>query len=364
MSRGSFQQYLRKAVSGEVMGTGAALTRFGLGLLEPVYQLLLTLNRALTRRRILPKPIYSIGNLIVGGTGKTPAVVWLARLIKEQGRHPAILTRGYRGEGNSVCFTHLTPGVSPELVGDEPCMLAKMLPGTLICTGRDRYQAGLAALKADPAIDCFILDDGFQHWRLARQLDIVMLDAANPFGNGHLIPRGLLREPPSALERADIILLSRAEGPFPYDLKLKLAPHTKAVTGVARVVPPSLVTFAEWQDGKTGLPAAVLKGNNVALLTAIGAPGQFKASLERLGAVVGYEAFFPDHHFWNSAEIEAVLNEAQAAGAQTVITTAKDAVKLERFYGGIPGLAEQLRILTLEFLVDDKEVLTTIQRKI
>jgi tetraacyldisaccharide 4'-kinase len=367
VNHGSLQKYLRQVISGEISGIGAALTRFGLGLLEPVYWLLLILSRGLIRRRTLPRPVYSIGNLTAGGTGKTPTVVWLARLLQEQGRRPAVLSRGYRGKGQSepVCFTHLTAGISPEQVGDESCMLAKLLPETLICVGRDRYRAGLRALEISPAIDCFILDDGFQHWHLARRLDIVMLDAVNPFGNGHLIPRGLLREPVSALQRADIILLSRAEGAVSNDLAPELAQHTRATIGTIKIAPPRLLTLPEWQENVKGIPAAsILTDAKIGILTAIGNPGQFRVAVQRQGASLAFFAEFPDHHSWSQSEIEGVLRQASAIGCEFLVTTAKDAVKLERFAGQLPGLAGLLRILTLEFTVDDKEVLAAIQRKI
>ncbi|HYH03310.1 MAG TPA: tetraacyldisaccharide 4'-kinase, partial [Bacillota bacterium] len=215
MKAGStLENYLLAVVRGEQTGFKARLVLLGLSILEMAYWVAIKLKYFSTGKQSLPVPVISVGNITAGGTGKTPTVVWIVETLRNAGLRPAVLTRGYRGaaqnEGliiSSADLHHLT-GVE---TGDEPYLLAKLLPGVTIAIGRDRYQMGLKALQADPDIDLFVLDDGFQFFRLQRQLDLVLLDAINPFDNRHLLPRGLLREPLSALRRAGMVLLTRSE---------------------------------------------------------------------------------------------------------------------------------------------------------
>jgi tetraacyldisaccharide 4'-kinase len=175
---------------------------------------------SLKYRRQLPRRVISIGNITTGGTGKTPATIALAEEAKRRFLFPVILTRGYRGKAKGPCFVSKGEGplLSAEEAGDEPRLMAERLTGVPIVKGADRYEAGLFALKEleaeswkhEPLV--FILDDGFQHWRLQRDKDIVLVDALNPFGNGTLLPFGRLREPLHSLERADIVVLSKSTG--------------------------------------------------------------------------------------------------------------------------------------------------------
>ena len=157
-------------------------------------------------------PVISVGNLSVGGTGKTPMVAWLVRTLATMGRRPAVVSRGYRGKaGKGPLRVADDRGIhaTADVAGDEPCMLAHALPGTTVIVGSDRIAGAREAIAC--GADAIVLDDGFQHRRLGRDLDIVLLDAARPFGNGRVVPAGILREPVEGLARADLIVLTRSE---------------------------------------------------------------------------------------------------------------------------------------------------------
>jgi tetraacyldisaccharide 4'-kinase len=194
-----------------------------MGIPEFLYSVGLSAKKAysLSRRRRLPCRVISIGNITVGGTGKTPAAIALAGEAKKRGGSPVILTRGYKGSAKGPCF--VTKGEGPLLnadeAGDEPVLMAERLKGVPIIKGSDRYEAGMFALQSlDPQLSTlgsrlFILDDGFQHWKLSRDKDILLIDSGNPFGNRALLPLGKLREPLSAIERADIVVLTKCQSP-------------------------------------------------------------------------------------------------------------------------------------------------------
>ena len=163
------------------------------------------------RVKRLPLPVISVGNITMGGTGKTPTVILIARELMARGKRVAVLTRGYGGslEGETrIVSDGEKLFLSPAEAGDEPCLLASSLPGLMVVMGSDRYRAGCLALK-ELSPDCFILDDGFQHQRLGRDLDILLLDGTAPFNNGWTLPAGFLREPISAVSRADLVILTR-----------------------------------------------------------------------------------------------------------------------------------------------------------
>lgn len=196
MKRNKLESYLLRVIAKEEKGFLPLLVLGLLNVLEIVYLVLLKLERASVKRDRLSVPIISIGNLVAGGTGKTPTVVWLVTFLKQSGFTPAVLTRGYRAKAQEqgLVFTNTDfKRLTPDFTGDEPYLLAGLLPGTVIAVGRDRYRSALKALAVHPEIDVFVMDDGFQYLKLQKDLDILLLDANAPFGNGHLIPRGTLR---------------------------------------------------------------------------------------------------------------------------------------------------------------------------
>ncbi|MCP4715069.1 MAG: tetraacyldisaccharide 4'-kinase, partial [Deltaproteobacteria bacterium] len=281
------------------------------------------------RSHTLPCSVITVGNLTVGGTGKTPTVVRLAKRLQQQGYRVAVVNRGYRGSmtataqvvsnGEACC-------AAAKEVGDEACMLAEKLPGIPVVAGRHRVAACRKARELCNA-QLILLDDGFQHLRLARDCDIVLINAANPFGNGYLLPRGILREPLTALKRASCILLTKTDTPGINTLTLKdrikhYAPGAPIFT--AAVKPASLRSLA------TGAPIAGddLSGQPVAGLCSIGDPENFFSMLQHLGAAPITRLAYPDHHQYQQQDYETI--QARSQKCSYILTTDKDITKIDQ----------------------------------
>jgi tetraacyldisaccharide 4'-kinase len=302
--------------------------------------------------RRLPYPVISIGNLTVGGTGKTPAVMALAERAKETGFHPVILTRGYRGGRKGSCFvsTGAGPLYSPQETGDEPYLMAKRLKGVTIVKGADRYEAGMLAInRSEGGLDkegkgpLFIVDDGFQHWGLQRDIDILLIDAVNPFGNGKLLPEGILREPLSSIKRADLIVLTKSDLIDERSIAetaetiRKTAPQTPVFR--ARHRPAELIA----PDGTTHRTDS-FRGRRVLAFAGIANPVYFQALLRAVGMDIVDFIPFRDHHDYSEGDIQEIKSRAMGLD---MVTTEKDLVKLEG--ASLPGNLYALRI---EFSVD------------
>lgn len=265
------------------------------------------------RERVrLPVPVISVGNLAAGGTGKTPLVIALADELLRQGRHPGVVARGYRRE----------PG---QTLNDEGREIASAL-GDLVPQRQDadRVAAGRALLQAHPRTDVLLLDDGFQHRRVRRDLDIVLLDGTHPLAAAHLLPRGRLREPPTALARADLVVVTRAEGLAPpqrLDRAMEIARFTDAPIAFA-------ATRVLRIEGLPDTHPATLYGLPVALLSGIGAPRAFRATVEGLGADVRWHVTTGDHRTVSPERWEALRERAHDVGARALLVTRKDAMKL------------------------------------
>lgn len=363
---GTWQTYLLRVISGDETGFGALVVRICLTGLEYIYRMLSGLKFITVRRHRLPVSVISVGNITVGGTGKTPTVIWLVRLLKAAGFTPAILTRGYGGtsQKSGLIFTnHDLANATAAVTGDEPFLLAKLLPDTLVAVGRERYQNALSALAINPAIDLFILDDGFQHWSLTRDLDIIVIDASRPFSNKHLLPRGFLREPLSSLKRAGVILLTRT-AKVDDDAIKKLTNEILTINpGVAFAIitekTSQLIPLVDFVSGRYGKPTSAvefLKGRKVSAITGIGNPRQFLASLENMGAEVGYFKAYPDHYHWEEAEIIDLIKGLAENDFSEMIITAKDAVKLGTFVDSFNHYKLSCYVLSLEFAVSDQQV--------
>ncbi|MEA2600499.1 MAG: tetraacyldisaccharide 4-kinase [Acidobacteriota bacterium] len=271
------------------------------------------------RARRLPRPVISVGNLHWGGSGKTPLVAALAAHLRDRDLAICILSRGYgsRGRGVRVVSAGAGPLLDPLVAGDEPVLLAGELPGVAVVVGPDRYQAGLEALRLAPAPELFLLDDGFSHLALARDLDLVAFPASDPFGGGRLLPWGRLREPLASMSRAHAAILT---GVSDWDdhgaaLAAALRPHGFTGPGFASVTRP----------GKPQLAA----GARVLLVTAIARPDAFTALARGLGFDVAGELRFPDHHRYPPASLARIVDAWRASGAAAVLVTAKDRVKLQ-----------------------------------
>lgn len=301
-------------------------------------------------KKALPGFVVSIGNVTVGGTGKTPAALMIAEWALDQGYKPAVLSRGY-GAKSGKKILEVSDGKTilstPVESGDEPYLLAKKLKGVPVVISKSRYNAGLLTHEKH-GTDFFILDDGFQHLGLERNLDIVLLDSTRPFGNLHLLPWGPLREPVDHLKRADVFLLTRSGES---SASLLVGFLKKRFPGKplfrSRHLPDRVVFPRSW---KTHGPAFLL-GRRVAGFCGIAKPEQFKDTLRKLGAEIGYFKAFPDHYPYARAEIEEMI----LMGAKTsdcLITTEKDWVRIENL-----GIHEdKLCFLTVKFeLLAEKE---------
>jgi tetraacyldisaccharide 4'-kinase len=309
-----------------------------MNILEHIYLAGLRISRrmALGDVKRLPAFVVSIGNITVGGTGKTPAVIALALEVLKRGLRPCILTRGYGGSVAGPCFVSLGDGplLTPSEAGDEPYLMALKLRGAEIIKGADRYRAGLLSKGAD----VFILDDGFQHRRLHRDMDVVLIDSTRGFGNGRLLPLGPLREPPGEIGRADIVALTRAAAPgvgldagsIPGEssrqervracLDGSKDPLQRIYRARHRAV--NLIDAA----GMTR-PLEILSGADVFAFCGLANPGAFFSSVEDIGARIVGRMVFRDHYRYGPRDLKKITARARALGARWIITTEKDIIK-------------------------------------
>lgn len=273
-------------------------------------------GRVLSAERVEGLRIISVGNLNVGGTGKTPAVLYLAGMLIRAGRKVGILTRGYgRQMQEHLTFTGAEPLPSVEQAGDEPLLLARRCPEARVLVGADRRALARRA-RDEFGLEVVLLDDGFQHRRLARDEDVVVVDEAAGFGNGRMLPRGPLREPLSALRRATLFWIRTATTPAP---SLPSLPGPQVRT---RYIPTAWVDPA----GKEHSPE-MLSGAPVVALAGLARPGSFLRTLRQLGVSLRDAALFPDHHRFTASELQIVKMSAARHGAR-IVTTEKDAVRL------------------------------------
>ena len=282
------------------------------------------------RRRRLPCPVVSIGNLTLGGTGKTPLTEWTAQWYQRQGWRVAVLSRGYGGEATEqpqVVSAGGGPLTDWRTAGDEAYLLARRLPGVSVLVGRDRYASGLYACERFGA-QVLGLDDGFQHHALHRDCDIVLIDASNPFGHGALLPRGTLREPLGALRRAQVVVLSRVEtaGDAVSGLCERIRRYADRQPIYRMAVNP-----AGLYRCSTGclVEPSWLRQRRVAAFAGLGNPRAFVASLAQCGARVAAFLAFPDHHPYTPTDWQAICDAARREGVEALVTTEKDAVRLE-----------------------------------
>ncbi len=300
--------------------------------------------------RSLDCPVVSVGNLTVGGTGKTPLVIYLCRLLSELGYAPAVLSRGYRGtaEHSTVVVSdgHTQP-VHWRASGDEPWMLAGSLPGVPVAVGADRLASGRLLQQRMPAAGrVFVLDDGFQHRRLARTLDLVVWDATLSLEGLHLLPAGPLREPLTSLRRADGILLTRC-----HQVGNGLADILERLRREAPGVPifQFQTVLTDYQDLSEGTirPLRELTGRKAVAVAALGNPRQFLHDLGRSGLRIINEFIFPDHHPFTQQELDLVLDRSRRLGAELLVTTEKDAVRLQELeMQGFPCQVLRIRFET------------------
>ena len=291
------------------------------------------------RRYPLGIQVISIGNVTAGGTGKTPVTEIFARTLAAEGRKVAILSRGYRRKEAPWWRRIFTQVVDPPLVvsdgrhvlldstigGDEPYMLASNLPGVAVIVDRNRVKAGRYAVNR-LGCNTLILDDGFQYQRLKHSIEVVLVDSTNPFGNGNLLPRGILREPIRNIRRADIIFLTKCCGDVTAVKNEIRRYNTKAEIVECNHTPRVLKDV--WSREEYSLDW--LSGKTVCTLSGIASPKGFENSLRSLGSKVVWCERYADHHRYDSSEVLYALNRTADMGADALITTEKDAVRFPR----------------------------------
>jgi tetraacyldisaccharide 4'-kinase len=301
-------------------------------ILSLVYGLVVRLRmtayaKGLFRTKRLPCRVISVGNISLGGTGKTPTVINIAGLQTKRGKRTLVLSRGY-GRADESEIAVVSDGTSfvvdPTSGGDEPALIAARLPQVPVVVGSDRYEVGIFALdRFHP--DVVVLDDGFQHIRLGRDLNIALIDGADPFGNGRLFPAGILREPLDALKRADIVVITREnQAANLATLKETIRNHTMAKIFTARYIPRDVLNVISGEI----MPLTSLHGAALFAFAGIARPGSLAALLSTLGAEVKDLRSFPDHHPYSRAELEELVEKASDSKAEMLITTEKDGVRI------------------------------------
>ena len=350
-------------------GKRAALLRSLLHALSQVFLVIVKLRRFLYDMRILRDStlgvqVIAVGNLTVGGTGKTPVVEKFARELQDQGRKVAILSRGYRSKPpplsqrllNKILLRDdVTPPrivsdgksllLDSETAGDEPYMLASNLKDVVVLVDKDRVKSGRYAIEKF-GCDTLLLDDGFQYWKLrGRRRDIVLIDRQQPFGNEYLLPRGTLREPPSHVARANTIFITKSDGDTAA-LRARIAKHNPTA-GIIECVHHPLYFEDVFTGTRHGLD--FLRGKKIASLSGIAQPESFEQSLVKQGGELVYSKRFADHHRFSQQEILNVINRSKKRQAELIITTQKDAVrfpKIDRRDLPILFMRVEIKILT------------------
>jgi tetraacyldisaccharide 4'-kinase len=320
----SFEHGVRRVMSGEAVGPRAAVARAALGVASIPYGAATRVRNwafdaGVRKPARLPRPVLSVGNITTGGTGKTPVVRWLADRLRQTGETVAVLSRGYKAK--------------PGHLGDEQGMLANLLntsgvPPVAIRANPDRRAAGEALLRDEPKTSVILLDDGFQHRRLARDFDLVLIDATEPFGFGHVLPRGMLRESLTGLRRASAFLLTRADqvdAAARASIRDTLRRHNATAPIYESVHGPTAFRANAQPDV---IPLDALRDRRWFAFCGIGGPTGFVRQLEAIGGTHAGRRDFADHHDYTPADLSTLAGDAEGANADVFVTTEKDWVKL------------------------------------
>jgi tetraacyldisaccharide 4'-kinase len=326
--------YLYNLATDKYNGLIPALMKFFLFLLSLIYGLAIrVLMFFYGMKPFRPAcKVISVGNVTLGGTGKTPLVAYIVRRLKERGHKVAIITRGY-------------------LNSDEPRMLQEDLKDVPVVVDADRV-GGIKRAISEYAVDTAILDDGFQQWRIKKDLDIVAIDSLNPFGNKQMIPRGILRQPLSSLKTAQVFMLTKTDR----NPELSFLENFLSQINPGAVIAESVhspVGFYELGRKDSALNLSILKGKTVALVCGIADPASFAHSLKSLGITIGLAFEFSDHYNYSLKDLEGVINAARQKGIDTIVTTEKDAVKLCKLQKANSKL--QIFVLRIELQITKNE---------
>ncbi len=354
--KGDWETFVHEVMSGSRRGVSATLLRGGLSLAEPFYAGAVTLRNRFYDHRAshsaaLPRPVISIGNITTGGTGKTPMVRWLADRLRQEAHHVAILSRGYGSAAGSL--------------GDEQVMLERLLntdheTPVVLAANPNRILAARQVLAAHPEVDVFVLDDGFQHRVVARDLDIVLISAMSPFGYGHVLPRGMLREPLRGLRRAGAVVVSHADRVDRAQLsqiedQLRKSGSTAAIHH-AKHAAAGFRKAATPPSAAPDVSPTGIQSSKVFAFCAIGNPAAFFEKLKQLGAQLVATEPFRDHHFYTSRDLTLLRDRAKAAGADVLVTTEKDWAKIVALEGAADTTLPILRMdVQIEFFDSDEQ---------
>jgi tetraacyldisaccharide 4'-kinase len=329
------------------------------------YRLIISFRNYLYDNKIFPEvklpcPVISVGNITAGGTGKTPCVICLAQMLQKYGYKPAVLSRGYKSQGSgpvNIVSDGKNILLSAAIAGDEPLLMARLLKGVPVITGPKRILTGRTAIDKF-GVNVLICDDAFQHRQIYRDINVVLLDSRSPLGNGHVLPRGNLREPASALSRADAIIATRSnEASEPDSLITELARAGVPVfCSIHRPIP--LVSG----DYALHFPLDQLKGKKVYAFAGIGRPDSFKESILASGAQIMTFDIFPDHHRYASEELKKISDNFSRSGADLILTTEKDGMRLQQFTDFLPVI--YLMRITMEIVPDQGSLEDYILKKL
>ena len=343
----AFTQFTVDVIYDRRQGKAAEWYAAFLNMLSYIYSFAVRLRLYLYEHRIFRnKPlgclVVVVGNLTVGGTGKTPIVEKFARTLTERGRKVAILSRGYKSKREPLIkkfWRELTHGeeappkvvsdgktvlLDSEVAGDEPYMLARNLPGVVVICDKNRVKAGSFAIRRY-GCDTLILDDGFQYLPLKGRLNLLLVDKTNPFGNQYLLPRGILREPIKHISRASYIFLTKSDGVQDDALLELIREHNPAAEIIECAHQPQFLQSID--DGKRH-SLDILKGAHIAAFSGIASPESFENMLRSFGAEIRYNHRFLDHHRFTRSEIKHLYQEAANSKLDMIVTTEKDAVRL------------------------------------
>ncbi|RRJ96343.1 tetraacyldisaccharide 4'-kinase [Opitutaceae bacterium TAV4] len=343
----AFEQFTIDVIFGRRSGVGAALFAAFLQMLSWLFNGIVQLRYWLYRNRILhDQPlgclVVVVGNLTVGGTGKTPVVEKFARALRDRGRRVAILSRGYRSKAPPIWkkwwywLSHTSEPpprivsdgqrvlLDSEKAGDEPYMLARNLPGVLVLVDKNRVKAGAYAIKKF-GCDTLILDDGFQYLPLKGRLNLLLVDKTNPFGNGHLLPRGILREPIKHLKRASYVFLTKSNGQRDPELEDLINTHNPNAEIIECAHRPQ---YLQRLGSDERQPLSWLRDRRVGAFSGIAVPESFEKFLRDLGAHIEFTRRFLDHYRFNSEDFVSIFVEALDRKVGCIITTEKDAVRI------------------------------------
>lgn len=349
MPRRNLEQTWREIISGRRTGRAARMTRAGLAGAAAVFGIVSRLRASLYKRGVFRRfwpgcLVISVGNITVGGTGKTPVVETFARALARGGRKVAIISRGYKarapswrwrwrnrrwGGGSKVVHDGVQLLLGAREAGDEPYMLARNLDNVVIITDPDRVRGSRFAIK-EFGVDTIILDDGMQHLRLQRQIEVVLIDATCPFGFEHLLPRGLLRESLKGLRRATHIFITKARDIDVQPIVARIRTINPGAEIIACYYEP--VALVNLHSG-AHVPLDEISGRNACIVTGIAQPDGFVSLVKELGAIIQRVTTFPDHHRFRRAEIEEIYAAAAGVCADAILITEKDSVRFPRRAG-------------------------------